>query len=98
MNKTQRLQLKEDFEFACEEYLREFIQKQKYEFSFWVCDEIGTIACFIEQYFFSMNEIKFDIDHNAPKGLIFEWQDACLEMKYDYIPTYENYYKEKYNL
>src|SRR3990170_485175 len=71
--------LKEQYNLVCEEYIKHFCKKQEYEFSGWVMDHVGGVAIFIEQYFFSLDDIVTDINFNCPKGLIFEWQDDNVE-------------------
>ena len=79
--------LSSNYRAACVAYIRAFEKKHGYEFDGWVADEVGGIASFIDQYFFSLLEIIYDIDSKQPKGRIFEWQDACVEN----VPQYINY-------
>jgi hypothetical protein len=72
-------ELQVTFNFVAEKYIQKFEKKHGYEFSSWVSDEVGGIACFIEQYFFSFDDIRYDIDNNVKKGLIFQWQDDGVE-------------------
>ena len=74
--------LQERYEEACNDYVILFSAKHSLEFSGWT-DEIGGIAGFIEQYFFSMTDIVYDINTNQSKYLITQWQD---EMTYRTIP------------
>jgi len=79
-DKKERIkQMKRCYKLICNLYVKEFVKKHKYQFSYWVSGDIGIVACFIEQYFFSMDEIRYDIDNNCKKGLIFEWQDYLLD-------------------
>ena len=71
--------LQKEYIAVVNKYLDMFIKKQGYEFSSWVSDDVGGIACFIEQYFFSFDDIRMDIDRKIKKGLIFEWQDDGVE-------------------
>lgn len=80
--------LKKRYEDVCNEYLQLFIKKHGYEFSFWVGDDVGDCACFIDQYFFSFSDIAYDINTKCKKGLIFEWHDYNLELGENAI----NYY------
>jgi hypothetical protein len=63
------------YELVCNEYIKKFCKKQSIEFDGWVGDEIGDIAGFAEQYFFSLSDIVWDINSRQPKGLILSWQD-----------------------
>lgn len=71
--------LKTAYELICAEYIRKFTKKQKLSFDGWVGNQIGGIAEFINQYFFNMDDIVYDINNKMPKDLIMEWQDHCLE-------------------
>lgn len=71
--------LKKVFEFVAEQYIEAFVNKQGYEFDGWVSDDVGGVAVFIEQYYFSFDDIRMDIDREAKKGLIFQWQDEGIE-------------------
>lgn len=71
--------LKEKYEELVNQYLKKFNEKQGYEFDDWVGNDIGGIACFIEQYFFHFDDIRYDIDNNIESGIIFKWQDYCVE-------------------
>lgn len=77
-----RRKLKIKFEDICNEYIEKFVKKHGYEFSYWVGDDIGGMACFIDQYFFSLDDIRQDINRGAIKELIFRWQDDCVEFDY----------------
>ena len=80
--------LKERYEKACNDYIAEFTKKQGLEFDGWVGDEVGGIASFIDQYFFNISDIVWDINSNQSKGLILQWQDDCLESN----PKFINYF------
>jgi len=79
-NKTKKLsELQVTFNFVVEKYIQKFEKKHGYEFSYWVSDQVGEMACFIEQYYFNFDDIRHDIDNNVKKGLIFQWQDEGVE-------------------
>ena len=82
MNKKERKELKAEYELIVDKYIKEFERKHKYCFSGWVADEVGGIAEFIEQYFFNFDTIKYDIDNNIEKELIFRWQDDGVNSHY----------------
>ena len=67
--------LKKQYEIAVNAYIEKFVKKHGYKFTYWVSDEVGETACFIEQYFFNFTDIKYDIDNKVEKGLIFSHQD-----------------------
>lgn len=78
-----RESLLDKFNFIANEYIKKFVKKHGYEFSYWISDEPGTTACFIEQYYFSYDDIRYDIDKDLPKDLIFSWHDDSLEQYFN---------------
>lgn len=70
-----RKELKQQYDKLCDEYIKIFERKHGYEFS---C-RTENIVCFIDQYFFGMEDIIHDINHKIKKNLIFEWQDSIVE-------------------
>lgn len=78
--KTKKIsELEKTFIKIVELYIAKFEKKHGYEFSSWASSDIGGICCFIEQYFFNFEDIRYDIDNNVKKGLIFQWQDDGVE-------------------
>ena len=71
--------LKEQYEFCCNEYVRLFSEKQDISFDYWIADEVGGIAVFIDQYFFNLSDIILDIETGQPKGLILKFQDDSVD-------------------
>jgi len=71
--------IKEKYEKICSAYVHVFVKKHGYEFTDWVADDVGGIACFIEQYYFSLDDIRYDINNDLPKNLIFEWQEYLID-------------------
>ena len=87
--------LKERYEACCDEYLQKFAEKQEIEFDYWVGDIVGEVASFLDQYFFGINEIIYDIEQDCKAGLILEWQDDNVEFGEDtgYCINYRSYAK-----
>jgi hypothetical protein len=74
MIKTMRLsQLKKLYETVINEYIQKFCNKQELELEHWVGNDIGSIACFGDMFFFSFRDIVYDINSKQPKGLIIKW-------------------------
>ena len=71
-------ELQSNYNNAVNEYIKVFEKKHGYSFTDWVGNDVGEIACFIEQYFFNFTDIKYDIDNKVKKNLIFQYQDDCL--------------------
>ena len=69
----------EKYETYCNLIIEIFQTKHGYEFSYWICDEVGGIAVFIEEYYFNMSDIMYDLRNELPIGLIFEWQDHMVD-------------------
>ncbi len=81
------------FDLLAEHYIKEFVKKQGYEFDEWVNGDY-EVACFISQYYIYYGDIRFDIDNNIEKGLIFKWLDDSLDDHQTETPqriSYRNY-------
>ena len=87
------MKLKNKYEKIVEQYLIAFVEKQELDIDncYWVADRIGEILSVNEQYYFSFNDIRFDVDNNVKERLIFRWQDECIENNLKV--NYENYLK-----
>ena len=89
------MKLKTKYEKIVNEYLRIFIEKQGFdaENCYWIGDKIGEIFSVNEQYYFSLQEIRFDVDNNIKAGAITDWQDEAINNKNKRHINYENYIK-----
>ena len=87
------MKLKTKYEKIVEQYLIAFVEKQELDIDncYWIADRIGEILSVNEQYYFNFNDIRFDVDNNMKDGLIFRWQDECIENNLKI--NYENYIK-----
>ena len=58
--------LKEKYDSACNKYAKQFAKKQGLYFDYWIGhdDQIGSLASFSDTYYFTMENIKLDIDQN----------------------------------
>lgn len=72
-------QLKKQYEFVCNEYVKKFCNKQGIEFDGWIGDEVGGIASFAYQYFFNLSDIILDLNTKQPKGNILDWQSEGVD-------------------
>ncbi len=70
--------LQNNYNAACEAYIKKFCKKQDMEFMGWVGDLVGDIAL-CNDFFFSFRDIVWDVNSNQPEGLIIKWYDYCLE-------------------
>jgi hypothetical protein len=84
--------LKEEYENVCNSYIKHFSKKQGYEFDYWIGDEVGGIASFIEMYYFHLSDIIYDLENKCAKGMIFQWQEYNTELPFENI-NYKNYLK-----
>lgn len=73
-------------------YIKLFEKKHSLNFEFAVNDDLLDVISFGSVYFFSIDDIIFDIDTNQPKGLIIQWLEESLEYK-DKIINYKSYSK-----
>ena len=94
------MKLKTKYEKIVEQYLIAFVEKQELDIENceWVADRVGELLSVNEQYCFSFDDIRFDVDNNVKERLIFRWQDESLDnyfKKKNYKINYENYLKLK---
>ena len=91
------MKLKTKYEKIVNEYLRIFIEKQGFdaENCYWIGDKIGEILSVNEQYYFSLQEIRFDVDNTIKAGAIIDWQNEAINnsFKNKRQINYENYIK-----
>lgn len=85
MNKIDKL--KKEYESVCNEYVREFCEKQELYFDYWINDDVGGVFVTAD-YCFNFSDIVYDINSNQPKGLILKWSDESVENH----PKAMNYY------
>lgn len=65
-------QLKETYDFACNEYVKKFCNKQEMTNEGWVNDDVGGIAL-CSDFYFNLHDIVWDINSKQPKGQIIDW-------------------------
>lgn len=81
MNNAHIKLLKENYEKACEEYLKAFCNAYEipYENDSWVADDVGTIACVGDYYFDFTDVIKYAVDNNlSDRHELLQWYDYVL--------------------
>lgn len=87
--------IKNMYEDACMEYIKIFCMKHQLEFDFWV-DYTGGTASFSQQYYFTIDVIRYDIDKNCHRDLIIQWQYDNMEQctsKEDIFINFPSYVK-----
>ena len=74
--------LKENYEKACNEYLKAFCEKHGFDFqdSYWIGDRIGEIAD-VCSYCVDMQTIVDDINFYAPEDGFLKWYEYTLDMR-----------------
>ena len=91
------MKLKTKYEKIVNEYLRIFVEKQDLDIEncYWVADRVGEMLSVNEQYYFSFDDIRFDVDNNIKAGAIIEWQDEMINnhLNNKRQINYENYTK-----
>lgn len=65
-------QLKETYEFACNEYVQKFCNKQEMTNEGWVNGDVGCIAL-CSDFYFNLHDIVWDVNSKQPKGQIIDW-------------------------
>lgn len=71
--------MKEKFENACFAYVRTFAKILDIEFDNWVGDNIGEVANFSDDSFWSFRDIKYFIDNGIDAETIQDWYDYNIE-------------------
>ena len=92
------MKLKNKYEKIVNEYLQIFVKKQDLDIEncYWVADRVGEILSVNEQYYFNLNDIRYDVDNDIEAGAILKWHDESLDnyfKKRKYKVNYENYLK-----
>ena len=91
------MKLKTKYEKIVNEYLRIFVEKQDLDIEncYWVADRVGEMLSVNEQYYFSFDDIRFDVDNNIKAGAIIEWQDETINNHFNNKSqiNYETYTK-----
>lgn len=83
--------LKDRFDLVVNEYVKKFAKKHEIEFDYWIGGDIGEIASFSEYYVFSCYEIRYDIDNDVPKQILFNWYNLRMTDNKGYEISYKNY-------
>jgi len=80
--------LKESYESACNDYLKEFCNRHEFDFdnAYWVAEDVGGVAVINDYYFVNMQEIIHDLEIEATEELKSErtfpkWFDYCVRCK-----------------
>jgi hypothetical protein len=80
-------EMKQQYETACNAYLRAFCEKHDFEYEpdAWVLNEVGEIAC-VADYYVSMPTIRYDIDNDVDENEFVRWYDYCIRAS-TLVPT-----------
>lgn len=75
--------LKQDFDNACNSYLKAFCEKHDFDFEderdSWVGDDVGgVVRC--GDYFVDLTTIRADIDQDAPEEEFLKWYEYGLRL------------------
>jgi hypothetical protein len=70
--------IQKNYNRAVMAYVNAFEKKQDCECDFAVSEEFDGILCFGGDTFIHFSDLKYDIDHDCKKGLIFDWSDDCV--------------------
>lgn len=81
-------ELYREYAKICDKYIKAFEEKQDLDFEFWVGYDIGGVAAFEGDYYFSFENIIIDIERNAPTRKILEYHDTTCN---DHYPRYEHW-------
>ena len=62
-------------------YVRKFEKAHGVEFDWATNDDLMGMLCFGDHYF-NISDIIYDVDEKCAVGLIFEWQQACIDANF----------------
>lgn len=68
---------------CCDEYIKLFCEKQEIDYENFEWLHTNETATFNDEYFFSIEEIIYDINTEQPKHNILEWQDYIVKHTLD---------------
>lgn len=76
-------ELKKEFEEIADKYLKAFCGKQGFDYDdakdLWVAGDVGDVVL-CGDFYFSFDDIRTDIDMDAPVGEIIKWYDYYMEV------------------
>lgn len=76
------LRVRKNYNHFCEEYIRLFCKKHEFDYEEVISDSVKTDMVCVGDLFFSLTDIRVDIDNNAPKHELMAWYEYCLETGY----------------
>lgn len=77
--------LRKELDKVLQKYIAEFEKKHDLEMEYVVSDDLMGVINFGDTYFFSINDIVYDIDEKLERGLIIEWLEYNLENQENYV-------------
>jgi len=85
------MSLKSKFDKIANKYLKKFMEKHGFENPdmWWVAGMVGT-TLFVNDYFLNFEDIRYDLDNEIEKEMLFEWYYYNLE-KQEYNINYKSY-------
>ena len=78
METSRTTKLRDDFRSVAVRYVERFERKYSLKLEFWVADDVGGVACFGD-WFFSFDDIRYDIDHRLNENVIMDWHQANVD-------------------
>ena len=74
--------LKQNYETACNAYLKTFCKKHGYNYDIaavsWIANDIGGV-CMLGDFFIPFGDMKTDLDNDAPKDEYWSYYDYSLQ-------------------
>jgi len=75
--------LREKLDRALKKYIKKFCKKHSLQFEYVVGEDLMEMIR-LNDFYFNINNIIYDIDNKLPKNIIFKWYDDTIEKKTDY--------------
>lgn len=93
--KSCALRVRTNYDHFCKGYIRLFCDKHEFDYEEAISDSRDYDTVCIGDLFFSLSDIRVDIDNDAPKHELMAWYEYFLESGYlgATSPSYESWLK-----
>lgn len=91
--------IQQQYEAICTKYVQAFLIKHEFHENGilfdWEWQDRPGCTVFVSDYYLDFDDIRTDIDEEAPEDMFFEWCDYSLNKTIDNVPyaNYKNYLK-----
>ena len=88
MNKAHKKLLKENYEKACNDYVRALLTlwDADYKYGYWVGDEVGGVYDCDGWIFINMQDVVYCVENGVTSEEYEKWQDYCVKCSEYHLP------------